>query len=178
MAADAIMPAVLRCPVTTLAGGNVPVSPPPTWSALLSTTPSAEYLAVEGRIDAKTRILAAELFGAIKNSADAGKAFRMVQWIEFAMSSASSGDEVEEMRYALKRKRHFDEKAAIKKKRVEEADKDDGPSGTSGGIAAVGGTVGESSGEPIVVAEGAAVDETGAAKGKEAETIDNTTITN
>ena len=63
--------------------------------------------------------MAGELYAAIKNDADAKRAKRMVQWLEFAMGSSFRAMDVGEVRHLMKRRAEEAEEAARKRARVE-----------------------------------------------------------
>ena len=67
-------------------------------------------------MDTRVRTMAGELYAAIKNDADAKRAKRMVQWLEFAMGSSFRAMDVGEVRHVMKRRA---EEAARKRARVE-----------------------------------------------------------
>ena len=71
-------------------------------------------------MDTRSRIMAADLFGAVHNGADSARAQRMAELLEFAMWSATVGISATQCRVALKRQRDADlASEEIAKKKIE-----------------------------------------------------------
>lgn len=107
----------LREPITVSAGGNVPSDTLPQWEAFLSDNPSDRYLQVERSIDAKARGLAASLFSAVQNAADAERAADLTGLLHFALKAHKGGISSADVEEGL----YFREKRLAKRRRIEES---------------------------------------------------------